>query len=373
VVYLGALRNGYALDDVLIVAMNPLTHHLGGAVQAFREPYWPATFSAAMYRPLPIASFVLDLQLDHAAWLHAVNLLWHAGVSVLVAAVALRWTGSANGSWLAGLVFAVHPVHVEAVANLVGRADLMATLFTVLAVYLALAYDRLWWSLAALAFGLLSKENAAIAPVLIAWGWLVGIGRPAGRRMWTYAGGWLAVGAAYAGVRWTVLHSYARFLHLAPVFVGAGPGAVRLTALAALADVARLLIFPLTLRVDYSPAERTLVTSPFDTRFLLGAGCLVAWGVLLGLAWRRRERVAAFGLGWIAIAFLPVANLLFPTGVLIAERTLYLPSVGLALAASSWLEHLARRPLAALLAVIVLAGGAAEARPGGAAAIHQGL
>ena len=358
VVYLGALRNGYALDDVLIVAMNPLTHHLGGAVQAFREPYWPATFSAAMYRPLPIASFALDLQLDHVAWLHAVNLLWHAGVSVLVAAVALRWTGSVSGAWLAGLVFAVHPVHVEAIANLVGRADLMATLFTVLAVYFALAYDRLWWSLAALALGLLSKENAAIAPALIAWGWIVGIGRPAERRrMWTHAGGWLAVGVVYAAVRWAVLHPYARVLHLAPVFVGAGPGAVRLTAIAALADVARLLVFPLTLRVDYSPAERTLVTSPYDTRLLLGAGCLVAWGVLLWLAWRRREPVAAFGLGWIAIAFLPVANLLFPTGVLIAERTLYLPSVGLALAVSSWLKHLARRPLAALLAVIVLAGG----------------
>ena len=253
VVYLGALRNGYALDDVLIVAMNPLTHHLGGAWQAFREPYWPATFSAAMYRPLPIASFVLDLQLDHVAWLHTVNLLWNAGVSVLVAAVALRWTGSTNGAWLAGLVFAVHPVHVEAVANLVGRADLMATLFTVLAVYLALQYDRFWLSLAALALGLLSKENAAIAPVLIAWGWVAGIGRPTGRRrMWAYAGGWLAVGAAYAAVRWTVLHPYARLLHLAPVFVESGPGAVRLTAIAALADVVRLLLFPVTLRVDYS-------------------------------------------------------------------------------------------------------------------------
>ena len=362
VVYLGALRNGYALDDVLIVAMNPLTHHLGGAWQAFREPYWPATTAAAMYRPLPIASFALDLQLDHVAWLHAVNLLWHAGVSVVVAALALRWTASARGAWLAGLVFAVHPVHVEAVANLVGRADLMAALFAILATYLALEYDRLWWSLAALALGLLSKENAAIAPVLIAWGWVVGIGRPAGRRrMWAYAGGWVVVGVAYAAVRWTVLHPYARVLHLAPVFVAAGPGAVRLTAIAAFADVARLLVFPLTLRVDYSPAERTLVSSAFDTRFLLGAACLVAWAVLVWVAWRRRDRVAAFGLGWIAITLLPVANLLFPTGVLIAERTLYLPSAGLALAASAWLKHLAPRPLAVLLAVIVLAGGARTA------------
>jgi hypothetical protein len=51
----------------------------------------------------------------------------------------------------------------------------------------------------------------------------------------------------------------------------------------------------------------------------------------------------AFGLGWIAIGFMPVANLLFPTGVLVAERTLYLPSVGLALAVGAWLKDLPSR------------------------------
>ena len=51
----------------------------------------------------------------------------------------------------------------------------------------------------------------------------------------------------------------------------------------------------------------------------------------------------AFGLGWIAIAFSPVANLLFPTGILVAERTLYLPSVGLALAVGAWLEQMPGR------------------------------
>jgi len=54
----------------------------------------------------------------------------------------------------------------------------------------------------------------------------------------------------------------------------------------------------------------------------IGLACLALWAALLVMAWRRRRRVEAFGLGWIAIAFLPVANLLFSTGVLVAERTL---------------------------------------------------
>jgi protein O-mannosyl-transferase len=357
IVYAGALWNGYALDDVFVIALNPLAHRVAGVWQAFWEPYWPPAFGAAMYRPLPVASFAFDLQVDHVAWLHATNLLWHAGVSVLLAAMTRRWTGSDTAAWLAGLLFAVHPVHVEAVANLVGRAELMAALFTILAVYAALALDRPVWSLAALALGLLSKENAAIAPALIGWGWLVGLGRPTRRRAWSYVAGWAVLGIAYLVVRWGVLHPYERLQHVAAVFVGADPGAVRLTAIAACTDVLRLLLFPLTLRVDYSPAERTLVTSPFDARFLAGALCLLAWGALVWLAWRRGRPIVAFGLGWVAIAFLPVANLLFPTGVLVAERTLYLPSAGLALAFGAVLSRLPRPRATLVAAAVVVLGG----------------
>lgn len=86
---------------------------------------------------------------------------------------------------------------------------------------------------------------------------------------------------------------------------------------------------------------------------MLGALCALLLVGLIGLAWRRGRRVEAFGLGWIAIAFSPVANLLFPTGVLVAERTLYLPSAGLALAAGAWFARL-QTPRAWLAAGIVL-------------------
>src|SRR5437867_11712968 len=166
-----------------------------------------------MYRPLALASYAFDWQLGGAAWwFHAVNVAWHAGASVAVAWLAQRWTGEPRSSergeraaLAAGLLFAVHPVHVEAVANIVGRAELMAALFAILCVYAALAKDRLWWSAAALAAGLLSKENAVVAPALIVWGWLVElVPRPAWRRMAAYAAVWLALGTAYVVVRWSV-------------------------------------------------------------------------------------------------------------------------------------------------------------------------
>src|SRR5204862_164867 len=73
-------------------------------------------------------------------------------------------------------------------------------------------------------------------------------------------------------------------------------------------------------------------------------------------AWRRAWPVEAYGLGWIAIAYLPISNLIVPHGVVMAERLLYLPSVGLALAAGAALDRLPRQRFALALVVLVTAG-----------------
>src|SRR2546422_146136 len=98
-------------------------------------------------------SYAIDWQLGGAAWwFHGVNVAWHAGASVAVAWLARRWSGE-RAALAAGLLFAVHPIHVEAVANIVGRAELMAALFAIVAGYAALVPDRLLWSAGALAAG----------------------------------------------------------------------------------------------------------------------------------------------------------------------------------------------------------------------------
>src|SRR3989442_14159804 len=149
VVYLGALWNRFAVDDLPIIVLNPLVGDASGMWRAFAAPYWPSDLGGHMYRPLVIASFALDHLIDGAAWFHGVNLLWHAGAAVAVAALARRWMGDV-GALVAGLLFAVHPVHVEAVANVVGRAELMAAVFVVLAVYAALGRAPAGWSAVAL-------------------------------------------------------------------------------------------------------------------------------------------------------------------------------------------------------------------------------
>jgi hypothetical protein len=356
VVYVGALWNRFAMDDLYVIVYNRALHEPSGLWRAFTLPYWPPDLGGKMYRPLTNLSFVLDWLTDSLVWFHAVNLLWHAAASVAVAALARRWSGT-TGALLAGLLFAVHPVHVEAVANVVGRAELMAAVFTVLAVYAALARDNVWWSAGVLTLGLLSKENAAVGPGLIAWAWLLGISRPTRRRMATYLASWLVIAVGYGVVRYVVLHPYAWSNAVAQVFYGESPWTVRLTAVAAMADAARLLVFPLHLRADYSPVERVAVHSMGDARFLVGAAVLLLWAGTLYYCWRRRRTIEAFGLGWIGLAYLPVANLLFASGVYMAERTLYLPSVGLALALGGALGSVPTSRWRLAVAVVLLALG----------------
>jgi hypothetical protein len=111
------------------------------------------------------------------------------------------------------------------------------------------------------------------------------------------------------------------------------------------------------LRAQYSPPEfaGTSTWSATATLGLLLVGALAVIGVL---TWRR-HRLVAIGLGWIAIAGSIVSNLLFPTGILVAERTLFLPSVGVALIAGSLVAMAGDRPVRwAILGVLVALGGA---------------
>lgn len=355
-----AISGTFTGDDGHIIAGNALVHGWSGIWTAFGASYWPPAFGGALYRPVPVATYAVDWMLSggSAAWFHAVNILWHAGASVLVGALASEWVDTRAGL-IAGLVFAVHPVHVEAVTNVVGRAELMAAVFTLLAVYAAVQRGHLRLSLVAWVCGLLSKENAAVAPALILGAWWLGIGvRPDRRTFWRAAALWVVAGLAYAGLREVVIGRYASLWSPAPVFVGQSPLTIRLTAVAALLDVLRLLVFPVHLRVDYSPAERTAVTSAADPRFLSGLILALAVGALLKWFMKRGRKVEAYGVLWTGIAFLPVANLFFPIGVLVAERTLYLPSVGLALMLGALAARWPAKLGVGLLAALVVAAGA---------------
>ena len=344
--YANALANGYVQDDQGIIHDNPLVQTVSGLWRAFIHPYWPERNGAGQYRPLVIASFVFDRAVLHlgAWWFHLENIAWHALVCVLVYRL-LCLTLSWQGAWLGSAWFALQPIHVEAVSNGVGRCELMASAFVLLAFFAHRERKRiavLWFALA-----LASKESGIVFLGLAALNDLL-LG-PATRepdrgrlreRYIMYAG----VVAIYAGVL-SLIFQHKMFVATAVTWDGATPVDRWLTMLRVVPEIARLLLAPVDLKVDYTPRTIDLVTT-VTPAVVLGASLLVASLVAMVAAWRRAPAVA-FGIAWFYIAFSPVSNVLFPSGIVLAERTLYLPSVGAAMVAG-WIAErvLAARPRA---------------------------
>jgi protein O-mannosyl-transferase len=129
----------------------------------------------------------------------------------------------------------------------------------------------------------------------------------------------------------------------------------------------RLWVFPLDLAADYSP-KVIRVALGWNAESAVGVALVIAILCTALVAWRRPRmeagsstaRAAAFGVVWFMIAISPISNVLFLSGVLLAERTLYLPSVGLA-AATGWLvvrlwQDRPKVTRAALILALSLAG-----------------
>ena len=339
-VYAGSLRNGFAVDDVVIAA-NPLLQRVRTLPAAMGAPWWYP--DPHLYRPLTTLLLGLELRLaGGAAWLpHLVNVALHAGVAVLVMRLARRWIsrGAAAG---AGVAFAVLPAHAEAVASIVGQAELLAAaslLGLMLIVTRATAPTRsarlAAFALAAAA--LAAKEGGVAAPALaLGAAWAVRGARP---HAWRYAL------SALAG---TVVLLLARLIVLGtlggdrahPIFRTIGPGRRLLAALSMLPRSAAMLVLPVQPAINYAPPWPSVVHPPAGAVF---AGVVLVSVALLALTVHvRRPTVATLALLIVTATLAPTANLLFASGVAVSGRGMYAPSIGSALLIGALLERIAR-------------------------------
>jgi protein O-mannosyl-transferase len=366
-VALPAVRNGYVEDAHWVIEQRPLLSHPPSAGALLLEPYWPRTFGGGVWRPAVLLTYALDRKVsDGPHWLHAVDVAWAAVAAGLLALLAAELAGPAVGL-AAGLLFAVHPVHVEVTASGVGRAELMAAAAYAAALLCSwrAAADRrwLWGVVLGSVFAIASKEHAATLPATIL---LLALARGTDRRRALLAAGCAALPILlYFLYRPVVTGATFAAGGIAPGLRGLGAPERAAAMLPVSLQWWRLFLAPLQLSADYSPAQ-VPVRAAFSAAHALA---LAAIAVAAGLAWRLRARVPllAVGLAWTAITLAPVSNVLIPTEILLAERTLYLPSWGvvLALAAAGAALPWPPRWRAALLAAVVLAGaGRSVARAG---------
>ena len=344
-----SLRNGFTYDDVYIIQKNGSLHSLHEWWRLLAESYWPKAWGGEGYRPLTTLAFAVQWWLASGSpWVfHLVNVVLYAatGVALFWAAGAMLPRGAA---WLAAALFAVHPVHVEAVANIVGQSELMVGLLLIIAVGIFLHRRgtstgaeilsiRAKLAIAACyALALMAKEHGIVLPALLfaAEATVVRDERPWRARLVAlrpFALALAAIAVAYLWARTAVLPGSVAGFQPFIVFQSLGLDYTNrvLTMLGVVPDWVRLLLWPARLTTEYAPPAVN-VAQGFAIWQL--PGFLILLGVL-GLAIAlvrqgRRAAVATFGIAWLCIVLLPSSNFVVPAGIILSERTLFLPSAG---------------------------------------------
>jgi len=377
---LSGLRNGFALDDVHIIFENHRVHALTEAWRLFGQTYWPPEEGASLYRPLTMLAFAVQWVVGHGSPLsfHLTNIFLYAAVSVALYRLGLLLVPR-PAALVGAALFAVHPVHTEVVANAVGQAELWVALLGIVAVSRYITARRAGRlspveiaTLAVLYFAAcMFKEHAIVLPALLIAAELTVVGdqssmRDRARRLWPLFAALLLTGCLFVFLRTTVIDRVATG---GPNVLLLGvPFSTRLfTMLRVFMEWMRLFVWPANLSADYSSRRIEAATS-FDASMV--PALLVVFG-LVAIAWslRRSMPVVTFGLLWAGVALLMPSNLVVVTGNVLAERTLFLPSVGLAICAGVGAVQLwgnmsergrAPRLATAVLLVALLFGGIAR-------------
>lgn len=339
------IGNGFTYDDIPMIVENRMVQELHSLWEYLTTSYWGPTRGNSLYRPVTVIAFALERAVGSGDPLpfHIANVTLYLATALGVLALA-RELLSDEAALLAGLVWAAHPVHVEAVANMVGQSEMLVAIPTLLALTLYVRDRRVGEirprTVAGIAvlFGLalLAKEHGILLPLLlllaeIAFRDTLFVRPPAGRpRSWLLVRVLTLMLVVYVAVRLNILGGFAGDAPH-PALRNLSTGQRAWVMLGLVPEFARLFLWPARLYADYSPQAVPFLTSP-DPRHLIGAAWLAGLGALLVVAWRK-DRVSAFALIWIGLTLGPVSNILIATGVLVAERTLFLPSVGLAILA----------------------------------------
>ena len=353
--HLPLLRAGYVQDDHVAVEA---AHGSSGILTA---SYWEGLKGGdrSLWRPVTVATYAAERAVfgrPIPSVSHTINLLLHAAVCGLIYAIARAWGLSEIAALLGALLFAVTPAKSEAVANVVGRAELLAALFTLAAVRLALARPSraaAWGAGLAVLLACSAKETGFASFPLVAIAVLVAEPRSRPREI---AGMLLPTLLAVVVVAIARTHALEAFFppQTIPVMdnplVAEGVAHRLATALALVGRYAAIALFPWRLSNDYAGASVPIERGLLGWRPLVGAAILVA-GVALAARGRRWALVVAI----VLLPYLLVGNLLVPVGAIMAERFLYLPAAGLALLAASATDRWKPARTAASVTVAILA------------------
>lgn len=362
--YLNTVTNEYALDDSIVITQNSYVKQgFKGIGKIFSTETFTGFFKkkkdlvqGGRYRPLSVASFAFEHALygEKPGLSHIINALLY-GLLCMVLFELLRHlilyldpkARNVSVAFLAVLLFAIHPIHTEVVANIKGRDELLAGLFFLLSflcllksftnssIYLSLATGVCFF------LALLSKENAiALIPVAI----LLIVFRTKAWNIKALRLGFLflIVGASsYLLIRYRVIGSFSGSVSqelMNNPFFEAHNGEKIPTILYTLLLYLKLLVFPYPLTYDYYPYHIALQT--WTAPWVIISALLHLLLIIAGFYFFRKKSIISFAILFYFILLLPVSNLFVNIGSFMNERFIFLPSIGFALIAGNLLDDI---------------------------------
>lgn len=365
--YLNTVTNDYALDDSIVITENM---YVQKGIKGIKEIFSNDTFTGffkkkkdlvqgGRYRPLSIATFAIEKSLwgNTPALSHFINALLYGLLCLLVYQTLQQIILYFNlmeyaipVAFFSTILFAVHPVHTEVVANIKGRDELLAVLFGLLAILNFLKYignGKIQYAVLSgicLFLGLLSKENALTFLAIAVLIFILKFNQSLKLRYSLS----LLILSGFAGlyfiIRWKVVGSFAgdavNELMNNP-FLHAAENQKIPTILYTLIVYLKLLVYPHPLTYDYYPYHIEL-QSWTNLPVILSLVFYILF-LIVFFYYFRRNKLIAFGTAFFLITLLPVSNLLVNIGAFMNERFLFLPSVGFALVAGYLLYLLINR------------------------------
>ncbi|HUB26337.1 MAG TPA: glycosyltransferase family 39 protein [Tepidisphaeraceae bacterium] len=365
VLYAVNLGGTYIYDDVQIIHLDTRIHSVSQWKEIWKTDYFNGAIDN-LYRPLTTMSYAIQWWIngDRPWAFHLVNILLHAGVAAAVAELARRLAGMKT-AFAAGLLFAALPIHVEAVAGIVGRAEELCTLFILIAMILFLHRPLTTGRACAIglcgACAMLTKEQGMLLPFLLLALAILTRYRTQSEREYNVAlllSLWLCLSVAGLIVlREQVLNLKFEWdkgfldVSIQPM-IRSGPMDRLLMVFVILGHYAQLTVLPLKLSIDYGLSVLTSVADRSDPYLYIGFATAAGGMFALIYALVRGQRAAAFCLIAAGLTYGMASNVIL-IGTIFGERLMYLPSAFLLIWIAMMLAKLRPPAFAAVLAIIL--------------------
>jgi hypothetical protein len=353
-VYANSLSNGFITDDKLQLLGNPLVTDIHKLPQVFGSGVWSFLgYRGNYYRPVQFLLYALLYGVvgPHALGFHCFMVMLHAANTALVYALARRLIDESmpGAAWIAAALFAVHPIHTEAVDWIAALPDVLLTTLSLAGLLAFIRQNGQPNRLQSAGhcglylLALLTKETGVmLLPLYAGYQWIVqGKSGPAmrGPLRGTNAGLYAGMAAACAIYLVLRIHALGALAPAQQAFIQLSPAAFAMSAAVIAASYLASLVWPAGLNFVHifhatSQATPQLVLA-------LAALAAAAW---VAFRLRVRRPTVSYSIFWIALTIAPVLNLAGVGQNVFAERYLYLPSVGfvwLAGMAWAWLRTVA--------------------------------